>query len=668
MFRAFIICLLAVCLGWTVRAKESEFQFKHPGFALSAEGLAYVKQHQTEEPYASALAELKGATPLGYRMRGPFEEVSRTPNRHLGEWCGDMQMIYNSARVWYLTGDERYARQGHDILLAWARNHVRWSGAESYLSMGDFAYRLYTGAEILRGTWPGWTEEDTATVKKYFLENYWWAAEVPRPLRSANQGILQLVTGVGVAVFCDDLPRFKQCVEAFRNDVTGGLADSLPIGEVGDSGRDQGHTYGELVHLALIAETFWIQGVDVFSDLDHRLLACGEFYSRYNLGVPTPFMQFGSEYDVYPGHGGQPRSSEKCPDMLNILHNAYVNRLGIPAPYIEAYRQTRRENGESIMFRRDKDKSKARRLKPLKRPATVPVGKFQSTKVGEESSGTATLSHGVWTVTGKGRHITSAHEDAYVFHHLPIEGDGAIVVKVESLESPDRHPIAGLAWCDVPGKHPRIMSIHMDRHDNDRGERSWKTSLGIRGGTASSHRRWGQVHRRWDETTVTMPYWLKMERIGNRLTAYHSTDGASWSPMQNCDFDNFPETSHAGFFVAGGDSVTATFSHVTITGGDGKASAIPAEKSAIVLASPSERSVHVRWLAAYGAVSYRIERAVGKGGFEALSETNGCEFLDRKVRPGREYRYRIVPVGADGKDGEPSDELTVKAENVRIET
>jgi hypothetical protein len=47
--------------------------------------------------------------------------------------------------------------------------------------------------------------------------------------------------------------------------------------------RDQGHSYGQLMHLAWIAEVYWKQGVDVYSDLDNRLLADGEFFSRYNL-------------------------------------------------------------------------------------------------------------------------------------------------------------------------------------------------------------------------------------------------------------------------------------------------------------------------------------------------------------------------------------------------
>ena len=36
------------------------------------------------------------------------------------------------------------------------------------LDLGDYAYTFVGGADILRGTWPGWTEADTTTVKAYF--------------------------------------------------------------------------------------------------------------------------------------------------------------------------------------------------------------------------------------------------------------------------------------------------------------------------------------------------------------------------------------------------------------------------------------------------------------------------------------------------------------------
>lgn len=145
----------------------------------------------------------------------------------------------------------------------------------------------------------------------------------------------------------------------------GGLANSLPNGEVGDSGRDQGHAYGQWLHLAWAAEVFWKQGVDVYADLENRLLAAGEYYARYNHGVETPYLQFGSEYDSYPGHGGAPQSSVKPPDFLNFIPGAHVVRKGMSAPWIERYRAIRPETGASFMYR----KVRTTRPRPRFRPS-----------------------------------------------------------------------------------------------------------------------------------------------------------------------------------------------------------------------------------------------------------------------------------------------------------
>ena len=174
-----------------------------------------------------------------------------------------------------------------------------------YLSLGDYAGAVLGGADILRGTWPGWTPEDTALCKTYF-RNLYAGAWSTNPLRSANQGSLQLINFVCVSVFLDDSEMFNDCVRMFLSDPETALTDTLPNGELGDSGRDQGHAGGELGKTVLAAEIFWKQGVDVYSARENRLLAMGEFYARYNLKYPTPFMPFGTKYGLYPTHGGQP--------------------------------------------------------------------------------------------------------------------------------------------------------------------------------------------------------------------------------------------------------------------------------------------------------------------------------------------------------------------------
>jgi Alginate lyase len=205
--------------------------FTHPGLPLTLEDLNALKANLTIEPWKSAYAALTSDShsQLSYAMQGPFADVSRTPDVNLGQYRNDMQAVFNLARMWFFTGNSAYGKKGRDIMIAWAKTHTSWSGAEPYLTMGDYAYRMYGGADILRGTWPGWTQADTDACKAYFSNVYWSAAVVPHPLRSANQGVEQLITGVGVATFNDDSQKFMQTLQAFRADAVNLLAP-LAIG------------------------------------------------------------------------------------------------------------------------------------------------------------------------------------------------------------------------------------------------------------------------------------------------------------------------------------------------------------------------------------------------------------------------------------------------------
>ncbi len=110
-----------------------------------------------------------------------------------------MQAVYNLARMWYFTGDSSYARKSHDILLSWAVTQKHYDGIEAAFDIGDYAYRFAGGADILRGTWPGWTQEDTATVKNYFGTVL--CSGVPAPAITGSQGMEQLMGAVAVAAF-----------------------------------------------------------------------------------------------------------------------------------------------------------------------------------------------------------------------------------------------------------------------------------------------------------------------------------------------------------------------------------------------------------------------------------------------------------------------------------
>jgi hypothetical protein len=145
--------------------------YTHPCIPTTAEELANLKANLDKEPWKAGYAVLAAdsKSQLTYVPNGPWAEVGRTPDINLTYWKNDMNAVYNLARMWYFTGNEAYAQKARNLLIDWANTHTSFTGQEIPLSIGDYAAAYAGGASILRGTWSGWTEADTTTVKNYFL-------------------------------------------------------------------------------------------------------------------------------------------------------------------------------------------------------------------------------------------------------------------------------------------------------------------------------------------------------------------------------------------------------------------------------------------------------------------------------------------------------------------
>jgi hypothetical protein len=227
--------------------------------------------------------------------------VSRAPDENLNAWRSDMVAISDLSRMWYFTQNEQYAVNARKLLLGWATTHVEFSGRESMLDLGDYAMQFVGGAEILRSTYPGWTEADTATVKTYF-KNVLIPASNPygdSSYGAANKGALALTALGLMAIYNDDTELLDKVVYQTRTLAHIGLRNSNDIGMLGDYLRDQGHSYGQLKSLTMLAEALWSQGIDIYSDFDNRLLAAGEYFARVNELVPTTALPFGTTDRYY---------------------------------------------------------------------------------------------------------------------------------------------------------------------------------------------------------------------------------------------------------------------------------------------------------------------------------------------------------------------------------
>ena len=632
--------------------------YTHPGAPLTLSDLQEVKANvdANREPWKSGYLALTGSgqSSLTYTMQGPFATVSRVPDLNRSAWLNDMSAVWNLSRMWYFTGDTAYAQKAHDILLAWANTQTAFSGGEAVLDLGDNAYKFVGGADILRGTWPGWTEADTTAVKAYFTNVFLPVTDANGESMSgaANKGALKLVAQGLMAIFNDDTARLDMVAYQARTLAHVGLRSSNDIGMVGDSLRDQGHPHVQLLSLTMLAEALWKQGIDIYPDYNNRLLAAGEYYARVNdLSVATPFLPFGStdgHYLVDNTNRGFPAGNM----AFSILQGAYVVRKGIPAPYITKRLREMPVSSDSFMFLKEADVSSASPAAALAIPATTSITSgFSDAEIGGASpTGNSSYSGGTWTVVGSGTNIWGTGDSCH-FTYKAVTGDFAIIAKVESVQNTHQGARAGVmirtTLSDGAPRAWMAVTPSSQFQQNIQG-------LFVYGGSNYANKSYA----------IPQPsYWVKLERLGNIVTGYVSPDGTNWVGADVGRLDNPPATWYVGLVVSStsGALNTSTFSNVQITGGDGGAPAVTPAAPAAFLAAPGENLVALRWQPSFGATSYTIKRATTSGGTYSTvaSGVTASSCTDKTGTNGTTYYYVVNAINSAGTSANsPEDSAT----------
>jgi hypothetical protein len=641
--------------------------YVHPGAPLTLTDLQALKAELNIQPWKSGYAVLTGDghSQLTYTMQGPFANVSRSPDVNLNQWRSDMIAIWNLSRMWYFTGNANYAQKAHDILLAWATNQTSFTGSESMLDLGDYAYKFVGGAEILRGTWSGWTSADTTTVQAYF-GNVLLPATNPygdSQYGAANKGALALVAGGLLAIFDDDSTTLNKIIYQVRTLAHIGLRSSDEIGLLGDSLRDQGHANGQLISLAMLAEALWKQGIDIYSENNNRLLTAGEYFARVNHLTPTPFLPFGTTDAYYiadntsHGWGGGNVA-------LNLIRSAYVVRKGLPAPYVALRCQEVPVDADSFMFIKASDSSSATPPATLSLPTTISItAGFTNLDIGGATpAGSASYSGGIWTVKGGGTDIWGTNDSCH-FAYQAITGDCAIIAKVETVQNTNLSAKAGVMMrTSLTQGAPEAW---MATTNNIQAEQNMP-GLTVYGGT-------NYGNKAFNIASSSPSYWVKLERIGNIMTGYVSQDGTNWAATDVGRIDApVPNTIYVGLVVcshANGTLNTSTFSNVQITGGNGGAPIITPAAPAALVVSPGENAVPLHWQSSFGATSYTVLRATTSGGpySTIVSGVTVPSYTDTTVTNGTTYYYVVTATNSAGTSGNsPEDSATPQSPMVNV--
>ncbi|TRX11278.1 LamG-like jellyroll fold domain-containing protein [Flavobacterium gawalongense] len=536
IYSIFLYGTLLLILGFTQQISAQQ-PFVHPGIPFTQTDLDQLKVNITKEPWLSAYNAFKSnyRSQLSYTPGAPQATVSRAPNLNNEQWKSDMIAIHNLAFMWWFTGDAAYAKKATDMLDAWAVTNTTWGGNESMLDIGDYVQYWATGAEILRYTYPGWTQANTDHVEKYFSQVLFPTSWVPYPLRDQNKGALQLKIALAAAVFCNDVTKFNQAVEVYRMDAGGGMRNSLPNGEVGDTGRDD-HWRVQAAALAWGAEVAYKQNVDMFSELDNRVLAIGELYHKYAFdGATMTYIPFGGYASYWTSWGIQPGAV--AGDMTNLIYSAYNVRKGIPTPNTDRMRAALGGAGGDFLYLKSSDTSTAVSLPPVYYPAdhVQPVSNLTNIDIGNTGlASSASFNNGIWTLKAAGTSTSTA----FSFNFKKVSGDAGLVVKVDNMS-------LTTGGCGV-----------MLRESLAPGSAYWDLFLNATGGAG----------RHWQPKA---PWWLKIERVNTRIFVYHSQDGVNWT-NDGCWYSatGFPTNLYAGFYTLSNNTSaqnTATFSNVAFS-------------------------------------------------------------------------------------------------------
>jgi regulation of enolase protein 1 (concanavalin A-like superfamily) len=633
--------------------------YTHPCIPLTSADLSTLKANLNLEPWKSGYAALAadGHSSLSYTMQGPFATVGRNPDVNLSQWRNDMIAVYNLARMWYFTGNAAYAQKSRDILIAWANTQTSFTGNESGLDLGDYAFRYAGGASILRGTWSGWTSTDTTKVQSYFNNVFWPAsgASSTDTIGPANKGSLYLTAGIAIAAFGDDTTKFNECIRKFRTSYAAGLPNTLATGEMGETGRDQGHAYNDLLCRGFIAEMAWKQGVDLFAEMDNRLLACGEYYAYNNLVSGVQFVPFGTiDYDYFtaPGDAGGSYAADRM--GLYIIQGAYNIRKGMSTPWIDRKIERQPVNMDNWMMCKSEDPSTASSPSAISFPSTASVGSgLTSTVVGTATpAGSASFSGGTWTVKGAGQEVWTHSSDSCQFVYKQVTGDCAIVAKVTGVQNTHVNAKAGVmirealaattarrAWVGITSGNNLETYMH-----------GWTECWG------------GSNFESRGQACPGKPYWVKIERRGNTISLLTSQDGTSWAGNTVGVFANMSSTAYIGMFVCSltnGTLNTSTFEVVSVTGGSGGVVKTPAAPAA-VMASPANAKVTLRWLPSADATAYDILRSTVNGsGYAAIASNLSAtktSYTDTSVANGTTYYYVVRGKNSVGTSGNSRQE------------
>ncbi|MDR1128658.1 MAG: alginate lyase family protein [Treponema sp.] len=346
-----------------IRSLPDSVPLKHVGGLHTEEDFARIRANLNVEPWKSSYAKLT-ANSLAQPSFTPYptEYINRPSSG--GNYINaarSSHAAYQMALRWKISGDNAFATRAVYILNRWAQECKGVTGdTNQSLAAGLYGYAFAVAGELLRD-YSGWTSAEFAAFKQWLLDVFY-----PRNLDFlnrhhdthidhywANWDLCNLASIIAIGIVTDrrDIYNFAlDYLQDNRSSVGNGnffkninnIHDYYgeELGQMQESGRDQGHATLCIALTGIICQLTWNQGDDFFGFDDNRFLKGCEYVARYNvasLDVPftTYVRKYGNKnsspngsYETHTGVSPASRYTSRPMWALPYYHYAKIKGIG----------------------------------------------------------------------------------------------------------------------------------------------------------------------------------------------------------------------------------------------------------------------------------------------------------------------------------------------------
>jgi hypothetical protein len=305
--------------GKTIALKPETTPMLHVGGLHTAADFERIrgKLAAAEEPWAAAWAKLTEskyaqATWTPY----PTEYIHRsgTGDNYMNA-ARSAAAAYQMGLRWKISGEAKYAARAVYILNRWAAECKGITGnTNASLASGLYGYEFAAAGELLRD-YSGWEAADFQKFQQW-LVSVFWPGNYDFLNRHhdtfddhywANWDLCNLASALAIGITADRRDIYNYAVDYLQNGRGNGkfskavnyihTLNGEELGQMQESGRDQGHTTLCAALMGFICQITWNQGDDFYGLDNNRFLKGCEYTAKYNVaGLNVPFETYVRKY------------------------------------------------------------------------------------------------------------------------------------------------------------------------------------------------------------------------------------------------------------------------------------------------------------------------------------------------------------------------------------